>query len=332
MAGTWTASNCTGGDVCVSGACQDCNPATQSAECIANEAPSGRRVCTAGSWVDADCTAPTPVCGGAGVCTCEDDTYRCMSGMRQRCDEGTWVSDACAMGSHCTGMGECSQCVDDEDCSADFPTCNDGTCECDVGEERCTTGGQHQVCAGTSWTADPCPGTTPVCQMSTGACVCMNGATRCQGGIRQTCTDGAYSNDMGNPACTACTSNMQCSGNTPVCNGTYCVACSGNNCTAGTVCAVSGACVECTTSNTSLCTTEEPACSAANTCVECTASDDDACTDTTPICDDMTNACRGCSLDAECGSLLCAPTGACVECLLDEDCGMDETCSDNSCL
>lgn len=65
----------------------------------------------------------------------------------------------------------------------------------------------------------------------------------------------------------------------------------------------------CTSDDT--CGGTTPACNLdTNTCVQCTATNAMACTGTKPICE--TNACRGCTMNAECASGACMQDGSCA--------------------
>ncbi len=139
-----------------------------------------------------------------------------------------------------------------------------------------------------------------------------------------------------------CTTNS-CSGMTPICDSTMkmCRGCTTGECggaDAGTsVCASTGACVECATdsdckvgtkpicdlttntcrgctSGTNECASVSaatPACSSSGACVQCVGNTDCA-TATKPICD-TTNVCRACGSDAECGGPgVCMTDGHCA--------------------
>ncbi|MCC6993223.1 MAG: hypothetical protein IT370_01210 [Deltaproteobacteria bacterium] len=101
-----------------------------------------------------------------------------------------------------------------------------------------------------------------------------------------------------------------CLGNTPVCNMQtgLCRACGllPTDCGAGTVCAPSGACVECTM--TSQCTTAKAK----------------------PVCETSTSMCRGCATPGECAAIdpltpQCKSNGACVACTAATQCGNGTT-------
>ena len=101
-----------------------------------------------------------------------------------------------------------------------------------------------------------------------------------------------------------------CVGNTPVCNMQtgLCRACGllPTDCGTGTVCAPSGACVECTM--TSQCTTAKAK----------------------PVCETSTSMCRGCANPGECAAIdplfpQCKSNGACVACTAASQCGNGTT-------
>jgi hypothetical protein len=322
-AGAWMTEDCDSNLVCVGGDCLQCDPLNQSGECVPGEGASARRVCDGGQWERADCSDPLPLCQADGRCTCAEGTARCAtSGMRQECVGGVWVDQGC-VASHCQA-GECVECVDDADCSTDFPSCVEGACECELGSERCSDSGAHQVCTGTTWNDAPCMGETPICDADSGACVCEEGAERCQAGTAEICSAGAWQPRTPTAECTPCTSNAQCSGTKPICDGMECVACN-DDCPSDGVCDSSGACVECTPENTGAC--DGGVCSSDNRCVEC-ATDLD-CDPAAPICDG--DVCRGCEADTEC-PLGCQPDGSCSACATSLDCsGTTPICVSGEC-
>ncbi len=142
--------------------------------------------------------------------------------------------------------------------------------------------------------------------------------------------------------CVGCLSGANCSGNAPTCDtGTHaCRACAGDNECGGATpaCETSGACGQCSASNTALCAGATPVCDVPiTTCVECVTSANCAaptpvcngstktcvgclsnsdCGGATPVCDPAMLVCRGCSSDGECGGSTpaCQPSGACGVC------------------
>jgi hypothetical protein len=323
--GQWQSQNCGGNTaVCVAGVCQQCNPATQSAQCVASQGTGARQICNNGSWQNQACADPTPVCTGQGQCVCEGDAYRCgPTGTRQQCVNQVWTDEQCESGS--CDEGECVGCLNSDDCTSELPVCDDGACVCADESERCM-GTTHQVCDDGTWRTDVCPEETPLCDMSTGSCQCQSGGERCEDDVLQTCIDGEWVNNEGEPSCAMCDSNEDCSGTTPICDGS-CVACSGDNCPIGLTCAASGACVQCTTSDSSECPPEAPVCSSQNECVECTSSADDKCAGDTPVCSSE-GKCVGCTENDECGGgQVCdLASGSCVTCTVDNP----GTCPDDA--
>lgn len=321
--GDWDVVSCGGSTpVCVEGACQECDPQRDTARCTAGEGSAGREVCSGGDWEVANCGGTEPVCTDDGQCVCREGDTRCGSSTsRQRCVNERWVDEPCGAG-YCAGSGECVECTTDAQCPAELPECNAGECECEDDSQRCLNGA-HQVCNDGAWQAQACGGSTPVCDAASGSCVCENGAERCADGVRQTCVSRQWVNDMGNPACTACSGSAQCSGTTPICDGAFCVACSTNDCPTELVCASSGACVECTPGSAGNCPETAPVCSTDNECVQCTPENDAACTGATPACDDDTNTCVGCTGSGDCPAAtpVCdVVSGSCAVCLADGDC------------
>lgn len=322
--GEWTAASCSSDMVCVDGECLQCDPELQGPQCLADSGASARRVCVDGAWARDDCQSPTPNCD-QGACTCENGDSRCTNGgQRQVCQGGSWVDAPCSAG-HCDA-GECVDCLEDDDCPDDFPECSsEGVCGCELGAERCTSTGAHQVCSGTLWEDVACPDATPACNAQTGACECTSGSTRCSGGVVQECVSGGWQNAAGSPTCTSCSTNAECSGTSPICDGMVCAPCS-DDCPSGFVCADSGACVECTTGDTRLCEPEQSC--ADNQCVDCTQSAD--CGTEQPVCID--NTCQPCTLDDQCGVGLLCSSGVCVECESGADCaGETPICNDGAC-
>lgn len=336
-AGAWEQHDCAtmGSTVCLNGNCVACTP--NAAICPAGSNASARQVCSAmGVWADQACTASgllTCYQGNCVECNPNTDGPRC-TGMdtagRQTCDStGHWTpinstADDCTGGNICVA-GVCQACnpaTQPAECVA--PTPGSGRRQCSMG----------------SWADVSCVAPTPVCSSSSGmaaTCVCLNGDHACNSSVLQTCSMGAWANDPGSPACTACTGNGMCAGQTPACNGEWCVqctasshalctgntpicsatntcrACTEGECGASAVCDTqTGACVECVDADASACPPATPVCSNKE-CVQCTAGNADACTGDTPICD-ASNVCRACEDTDECpDGTTCDVSGACVE-------------------
>ncbi|HEX2735111.1 MAG TPA: hypothetical protein VHM70_26075 [Polyangiaceae bacterium] len=299
--------------------CGDCNP--DDTECTGNT-DSKYHVCgDDGHWSgDMMCPSAKPFClEMANACVeCDPTTPPECTGAtgsagRRTCSAaGAWQTADCTGGTTVCVAGVCVGCDDNTDCSTDFPTCTSGMCTCTMNSQRCTSG-MHETCAGTSWTSTPCTGDTPMCITSTGQCGCQQDAHRCQTGVMQTCNLGVWANDTGNPACTSCTTNAQCSGTTPICGtNKVCRACAAAECGASAVCDTDGSCVECTATDVTKCPMGKQVC-LNRSCVQCTASASSACTGVTPVCDATSNACRACQGTSECATGTCdMATGACL--------------------
>lgn len=139
--------------------------------------------------------------------------------------------------------------------------------------------------------------------------------------------------------CDPCVENAQCPASDPVCSDHACKGCSeASDCsvrTATPACdAKSGACVECTATDSSKCTLTNQVCRAGATeCVQCNENAD--CKGATkPICGGD-NACHGCRFDSECqdASPFCVEeTGECVACEPNKDDPSLENCANgNAC-
>jgi hypothetical protein len=214
-------------------------------------------------------------------------------------------------------------------CSAPTAVCNSVTGKC-VGctaSSQCTSSAApicdltKNVCV--ACTADPqCQGkdtTLPACRAD-GQCVQCNAAT-----AATSCTGTTPACDVATNTCVECTSAANCAGVTPICGtNEKCKVCAGDADCAGlndpahaACAAASGACVQCTGTNSTKCAGATAVCNTTlNKCVQCLTNA--ACTGSTPICATTTNTCRACAADADCasfaGQTACAPTGACVQC------------------
>ncbi len=103
--------------------------------------------------------------------------------------------------------------------------------------------------------------------------------------------------------CVECLGAADCSGNTPVCNATTktCEGCSSDSQCGGATpaCQPSGACGQCSATNSTACTGATPVCdTAAGSCVGCVTSAD--CSGTTPVCNTTSKTCQGCATDSDC--------------------------------
>ncbi len=125
--------------------------------------------------------------------------------------------------------------------------------------------------------ASYCTGTTPICDATTDICVACNG--NYGSGQSHACTNAAAPVCLGG-ACVQCASSLDCSGTTPVCDTTtICVACNGDFGSSGhtrpcplsstpacnTSGALTGACTQCSSGNTSLCVAPDQ-CHQSGTC------------------------------------------------------------------
>ncbi|MEZ4220126.1 MAG: DUF3344 domain-containing protein [Polyangiaceae bacterium] len=174
-----------------------------------------------------------------------------------------------------------------------------------------------------------CPAATPHCYTAPNPnrCVeCFN-ATHC-GGNTPLCN--AATNK-----CQGCVGDFQCSGTTPACQPSgACGQCSATNtsqCTGTTpFCnTTTGTCFGCTSD--AQCSGNTPACQPSGLCGQCSATNTSQCTGTTPACDTGTGTCVGCTSDAQCSNPTpkCDTTAkSCVQCLSNTDCsGLTPTCS-----
>ncbi len=230
---------------------------------------------------NSECGGSTPAClVRTGACVqCTAGSTMACTGDTPQCNDPTNLCVRCLTSSHCPGeapvcdRNECRRCMNDMDCGGDTPACN-------------TTSGRCVQC--TAMSAMACTGGTPVCNADSNRCV-------------------------------QCNTDTECSGTTPVCASNTCRACAGDmECAMrmGTgACAMSGACVQCTTANATACVSPTSVCNdPTNRCVQCNVNVE--CSGTTPVCD--SSMCRACMNAGDCvgreGTLACATTGACVEC------------------
>jgi len=259
-------------------------------------------------------------CGSSGDCRDPTKAF-CVAGACVGCQSGLdGGANACiAPASVCDSVsGRCVGCTADGHCtSAASPVCNKVTNTC----AACTLDAQ---CKSKN-------ASLPACQAD-GRCVqCMSNAS-C-GGATPVC-------DTTTNTCVQCTSAANCSGATPMCgSNNKCQACAGDsdcgalNDPTRTACAASGACVQCTASNSTQCSGTTAVCNTAtNKCVQCLAST--SCSGATPVCATATNTCRGCSAASDCvtlgiaGHLACGSGGACVQCTDNTTCsGVTPICA-----
>ncbi len=143
------------------------------------------RACTSAT----DCSAPTPACATTGA-----NTGRCVQ---------------CTAPANCTAPFTCDMvrnlcvgCVTNADCSGSTPICDSVTRAC----RRCDPARPTD-----------CTGGTPVCGPA-GRCV------QCAPGLMAACVAPTPRCNPMTFLCVACVSNADCSGATPYCAGTGCVA------------------------------------------------------------------------------------------------------------
>jgi uncharacterized repeat protein (TIGR01451 family) len=173
-----------------------------------------------------------------------------------------------------------------------------------------------------------CGGDRPICHVSGRCAECSaNNSTRCLGSSKPLC-------DVATGLCTGCASNASCSGTTPICDliARSCRPCSNDaECPLATpACLPTGACGECSATNTSRCMSPRAVCDTTSaTCAECLA--DAQCPMARPLCDPTTKTCRGCASDADCAppaSRCDTATSVCVGCRTHADCeGLLPLCS-----
>ena len=175
----------------------------------------------------------------------------------------------------CEPNGACGQCsaTNAAACGGATPVCNTAAQTCVVCLTNAQCGGATPVCntathtcRGCAGHAD-CGGATPACQAggACGQCSATNAAA-C-GGATPVC-------NAASGTCVRCLANADCSGTTPVCNvATHtCTGCSTDGQCGGATpaCQASGACGQCSATNTTACGGTTAVCSTANgTCVGC---------------------------------------------------------------
>ncbi len=191
--------------------------------------------------------------------------------------------------------------------SAAAPFCAaDGSCvaSCVTGPGTCSTT-SSSVQASITHTGTFCNATSGACQIgcstdsqctSGQACVlgaCLSG---CRGTGGNACPNSKVctSTDANVGSCVQCTSNAQCSGNTPTCTLNTCVACNSDNGVVGNACPSSA----------------NPFCTSAGGCGKCTQSSD--CTALGALhagvnCNTTSGACQsGCNKDSDCTNGYCS--------------------------
>jgi hypothetical protein len=253
---------------------------------------------------DAQCAAPTPRCEAPpGVCVQCLSSADC-SGTTPVCDPTAHTCGPCTSSAQCGGAtpfcapagdpraGACVACVTDAQCDGS-PDTKTPVCDKSGGPstDTCRSCAASSECVAASL--------EPVCVASgahTGQCAQCAANTDCSGGT-PVCLDTGPTNK-----CVQCSTNADCSGTTPICDGTThaCRPCTGDSdCAAPTPACqtsgpLSGACTQCSASNSSQCTLPDPTCDTAHgVCVGCNTSSD--CAATVPIC--LAHACVGCTSD-----------------------------------
>ena len=279
-------SLCTGTTPICSNTLRRCVQCATNANC-----PSTAPICEVAMGVcracnmDSECSGATPACiAGRGCVQCTASNTRACTGATPVCN---------------TTTNTCVQCNSNTDCSGRTPICNTTTRTC----VPCTADSQ-------------CGGATPACATSganQGACV------QCTTANASVCTASMTVCDNTNNRCVRCNTNADCGGTTPACVMNTCRACRGDSDCGGATpaCGASGACVQCTMTNSSACTGATSACNTtSNRCVQCTSNAQ--CGGTTPVCDLPSNMCRPCQADRDCSGATpaCGATGACVQCTM----------------
>jgi hypothetical protein len=165
---------------------------------------------------------------------------------------------------------------------------------CGTATPVCTPLGACVQCAASS----DCRAPTPLCDTARSVCVGCRADTDCSGSTRFC--------DAARSVCVACRRAADCGGATPVCDATrsVCVACrSDGDCGGATpACLASGACGQCSSTNTSQCTGDRGVCDAmTNTCAQCASGDVRACSASGAGAACVMGAC-GCATDADCGA------------------------------
>ncbi len=211
------------------------------------------------------------------------------------------------------GQYECTNndmCGDDSYCDIETHRCTE-KCACEVCPEPlvCEAGKSNLngVCV-ECVNSNDCPFATPYCD--------NNKCTKCpsnrpifKNGECKACSEVSIRRPYYlNNQCVRCLSDINCSGDTPVCNPktNSCEECrDDSSCPNGLKCTSSGKCVHCL--------------------------NDGHCPENKPICDTATNQCWPCHADVSCpNDLKCAPTGACVTCINNTHCSGDKPICDTN--
>ncbi len=298
----------------------DATPECQSdRQCDAEEICEGGS-CVAGCRVPEDCPLERRICDTSvqphGACVqclespdCQGPGAVCVDGS---CTRSCSQSDPCTPPAQCdTDLGYCVRCIEDIHCQPGF-VCTDSDCvEGCRDDSNCPLG---EICENLSCIAgcrttptDTCPenyhcGTGSFCEPG-----CGTSDDQCPDG--ESCVDNACY--AGCSATDECPNGQHCDGSDCV-PGCWDATHSEANCGLGQVCDQSdGACVECYTGDTSVCTT------------------------TSRVCDDLNRVCViECSTGP--GTWACENMGwvcdtggdnLCVECLVTEDCADHQTCN-----
>jgi uncharacterized repeat protein (TIGR01451 family)/uncharacterized protein (TIGR03382 family) len=311
---------------------------------------------------DSECGSQTSgiICNGpAGICvpgcSLAAGRNRCPAG--QACSNttggvGTCVTDECQSDAQCTTApllhcdttadpNACVQCLSNDHCT--------GGLICDVaGTKRCQecsaqdTSHCQAAGVGSACVSGHCGCTADGhCGGSTSGRICDAATSRCVLGCRGTGGNGCpapqqCSSTTSSPGvCQGCRSGGDCSGRTPYCDPatSTCVACRADgppSCPAPETPAcqrtgdLSGACTECSATNSSRCTGDTPVCLVATgVCVGCAGDGD--CSGDRPYCDPASHTCARCSGDGppscpDPNRPTCLPSGGCG-CTADGECG-----------
>ncbi len=331
--GTWTATNCASGQVCLEGSCVECAP---GAERCTGSIGGGREVCSAsGVWETRNCTSAASAFCFEGRCSeCGSSSGpRCTGSNlseREVCVDGDWTSADCAADEVCIA-GECEECDPsagaectgpagsagrricqggdwvDMDCAGATPVCVGGDCRCEPDATRCSAAsGKRQRCAGGVWVDDDCE--SGVCV--DGACAQCASDDDCPSAYFPLCEFGTCVCDVGDERCVGAAHQLcmpaasgnqwtadTCPAATPVCSNDACVCSDGSTrCQDGTLqTCIMGA------------FTDSPG----TDCTICTDNDDCE-APAAPICSD--GVCAPCStVPDNCVDSVCV-LGICAEC------------------
>ena len=199
-------------------------------------------------------------------------------------------------GGFCNGQGACVGCVTAENCPSptnpcEVRVCNSGTCGFAAANsgQACGSGGTCQagVCTGCTGEGSACVGSSPGRCSTQGTVVCSNGQAVCNA------PQGASANEVG-AACTCSPSGSgtkQCSA-----DGTsiVCVCCqNANDCSSGTFCEGTWACVD-------------------GACVNTPRNCDDGYSCTNNFCNEALQSCQFTPINAACNDgLFCNGTETC---------------------